>query len=99
LNAAESRPDKDGRGRGDLVGKALGGKDARGRAPNCPGLIVTPCCFRHDWNALSLADVAALAVEVLAVEVLPLLPPQPASISVATSTGSTPNTRNRTQFM
>ena len=57
LNAAESwaEPEKDGRGRAepekdgraDPVGKAVGVKDPRGRAPNCPGLIVTPCCFRH----------------------------------------------------
>jgi len=97
LNAAESRPEMDGRGRGDLVGKAVGVKDARGRAPNCPGLIVTPCCFRHAWNALSLADapavLAALAVDVAPASLLPLLP-QPASISIATSTGSAPR-RNR----
>jgi hypothetical protein len=100
LNAAESRapkdPVKDGRGRGDLVGNALGEKDPRGRPANCPGLIVTPCCFRHVWNALSFADVVALALEVAAaLLVLPLLPPQPVSTSVAASTGSAPRTRNR----
>jgi hypothetical protein len=104
LNAAESAaakdPVKDGRGRGDLVGNALGEKDPRGRPANCPGLIVTPCCFRHDWNALSLAEVAAVLVA-LALEVaaallllLPLLPPQPVRTSVAASTGSAPRTTN-----
>jgi len=103
LNAAESRapkdPVKDGRGRGDLVGNALGEKDPRGRPANCPGLIVTPCCFRHVWNALSLADVVALALEVAAallllLLLLPLLP-QPVSTSVAASTGSAPRTSSR----
>ncbi len=98
LNAAESRLEIDGRGRGDLVGKAVGVKDARGRAPNCPGLIVTPCCFRQAWNALSLADAVAVALA-LVVDVAPALllplPPQPASISVTTSTGSAPRMRNR----
>jgi len=45
LNAAESRaardPVKDGRGRGDRVGNALGEKDARGRPANRPGF---KCC-------------------------------------------------------
>jgi hypothetical protein len=104
LNAAESlaakEPVKDGRGRGDLVGKALGEKEGRGRAPNCPGLIVTPCCFRHVWNALSLADVAAvpvaLALEVAAaLPLLLLLPPHPVSTSVAASTDRVPLTPNR----
>jgi len=97
LNAAESRPAKDGRGRGDLVGKALGEKDACGRALNCPGLTVTPCCFRHAWNALSLADAVAVPAA-LAVEVAPallLLPPQPASTSAAASAGSAAPMRNR----
>src|SRR5580693_4489676 len=100
LNAAESLaakdPVKDGRGRGDLVGNALGEKDPRGRAPNCPGLTVTPCCFRHVWNALSFADVVALALEVAAaLLLLSLLPPQPVSTSVAARTVRAPPTPNR----
>jgi hypothetical protein len=102
LNAVESvpekEPEKEGRGRGDPVGNAVGVKDARGRAPNCPGLIVTPCCFRHVWNALSLADAVevllALALEVAAALLPPVPPPQPASISVAANTGSAPRTPN-----
>jgi hypothetical protein len=101
LNAAESRPAKDERGNGDPVGKAVGLKDARGRALNCPGFIVTPCCFRHVWNALSAADVgvvlAALAVEVAPalLLLLPLLPPQPVSTSAAASAASVPRTSAR----
>jgi hypothetical protein len=62
-------------------------------------LIVTPCCFRHVWNALSPAGAAVLLP--LALEVAPalllllLLPPQPASTSVAASTGSAPQMTNR----
>jgi hypothetical protein len=74
-------------------------KDARGRALNCPGLIVTPCCFRHVWNALSPADVravlAALAVAAAPVLLLLVLLPQPASTRAAASTGSAPRMRNR----
>src|ERR1700685_1315269 len=82
LNAAESAADKvpvkDGRGRGDPLGKAVGRapgekeapgeKDPCGRAPNSPGLTVTPCCFRQVSNALSAADavVVGLAVEAAA---------------------------------
>jgi hypothetical protein len=99
LSAAESllenEPEKDGRGRGDLVGNALGEKDPRGRPANCPGVIATPCCFRHVWNALSLADVVALALEVAAALLVPLLPPQPVSTSVAASTARAPPTPNR----
>jgi hypothetical protein len=93
LNAAESVPKKDAPGRGDPVGKALGVKDARGRALNCPVLIVTPCCFRQLWNALSAADVgvvlAALVLEV-APALLLLLPPQPVSTTAAASAASVP---------
>jgi hypothetical protein len=94
LNAAESVPKKDAPGRGDPVGKALGVKDARGRALNCPVLIVTPCCFRQLWNALSAADVgvvlAALVLEVAPALLLPLLPPQPVSTTAAASAASVP---------
>src|ERR1700691_624583 len=100
LNAAESAPDKvpvkDGCGRGDPLGKAVGKsvgrapgeKDPCGRAPNSPGLTVTPCCFRQVSNALSAADVVAVGLAVAAAAaaaLLPLLPPQPASASVAAS--------------
>jgi hypothetical protein len=86
LNTAEFRP-ANPLGRGDPDGKAPGEKDARGRVPNCPGLTVTPCCFRHVSKALSLADAVELA-EAPAAAALPPLPPQPASTSAPASAGS-----------
>jgi hypothetical protein len=99
LNAAESALAKDPRGRDDPlgnarrvkdpVGRAPGEKDPPGRPPNCPGVIFTPCCFRHDWNALSLAVDVALAELLLAADALPLLPPpHPASKSAPATAGN-----------
>lgn len=82
LNAAEPVPEKDGRERGDPVGRAVGVKDARGRPLNCPGLILTPCCFRHVWNALSPAGAVPVPV---ALEVAPAL-----GLGLAVLVGSVP---------
>ena len=103
MNAAESlaEPLKDPRGNGDpdgngdLVGKAVGRvpgeKDAPGRPPNSPGLIVTPCCFRQVWNALSFADAVVLALALgLVVEPAPALLP-------AAATGQQQRRRQRGQ--
>src|SRR5580693_2719267 len=110
LNAADSAADavpvKDGRGRGDPLGKAVGKsvgrapgeKDPRGRPPNSPGLIVTPCCFRQVWNALSPADAVAVGLSVPAAAALPLLlPPHAASASAPGIRAA--GVRNRRPFM
>jgi hypothetical protein len=102
LNAAEFAPAKDAPGRGDPVGKARGEDDPVGRAPgvkdpvgrprNSPGVILTPCCFRHVWK--TLRDAVALG-EALAADVLAALPPpQPARTNAPATAGSTMNRRS-----